>query len=336
MREIVLGIDIGGTNVCYGVIRRNGTPLYVNTTKTSSWDNIRHLLMHIKEDITTEFSAKIKGVGIGIPNGNYFTGTIENAPNLPWKGIINVKKIAEEIFNTVATIDNDANLAAIGEKIFGEAKDLKDFVVITLGTGLGSGIFLENKLIRGHWGLAGELGHINVGQIEDEGFIGEGRRCGCGKLNCLETYVSATGVKRTFLDLMAKTPENTLLSKHTYEELNSKLIYEAALQGDKLALDTFKLTGKIFGAKLADFILITSIANVFLSGGLAKALNLFLTDTETVLAKNLIPSYKSKETIIKTSQINLQWDGCAECSGEAGVGVLGAAGLVYLEKNKTQ
>jgi len=331
MKEIVLGIDIGGTNVCYGIIKKDGTPIYISTTKTTSWDKISDLLRHIKEDITTEFSAKIKGIGIGIPNGNYFSGTIENSPNLPWKGLVNVKKISEDIFGVKTFVDNDANLAAIGEKTFGEAKDIKDFAVITLGTGLGSGLFLENKLIRGHWGLAGELGHINVGIIEDENFIAEGRTCGCGKLNCLETYVSATGLKRTFITLMAKRNIPTLLSKHTYEELNSKLIYQAALKGDSIALEAFRLTGKILGTKLADLVLITSISTVFLSGGLAKALNLFSTETELALNKHLIPPYEGKEILIKKSKIDLNWDKCPECSGEAGVGVLGAAGLVYLE-----
>ena len=253
----------------------------------------------------------IIGVGVGAPNGNYYKGTIEHAPNLHWKGIVPFLDMFSEYFDLPMILTNDANSAAIGEKVFGGAKELNDFIVVTLGTGLGSGLVTRGKLIYGHDGLAGELGHTNV--------YPDGRECNCGKRGCLETYASASGIKRTVFKLLATNNIDTSLRSYTYESLTAKKITEMALQGDPIALEAYEYTSDILGLKLADAAAVTSPEAIFLFGGLAKAGDIIVEATKKAFNTYLYPGYKGKVQI-KLSELV-----------DKNAAVLGASALVWSE-----
>lgn len=317
MIEVVLGIDIGGTFTKYGIVDKSGYCLKDNFTSTEKYSDFDIYLENLQTEIEETIQSinetiEIKGVGIGAPNGNYYHGTIENAPNLNWKGTIPVVEKLKKLFPGLPVVlTNDANAAAIGEMIYGGAKNMKNFIVITLGTGLGSGIVVDGNIVYGHDGFAGELGHINVKH--------RGRECGCGKRGCLETYVSATGLKRTVFKLLSERIYDTELRNISYHDLTSKMISEAAKKGDKIAIEAFEITGRILGVKLADAVACTSPEAIFLFGGLAKAGDLLLEPTKKYMEENLFPIYEGKVKII---QSELQGTNTA---------VLGASALAWKE-----
>lgn len=321
-KEVVIGIDIGGTFTKYGIVTRDGKCLKDDFMPTNIYTDFDAYLENLHATIENTYNSieeelEIKGVGIGAPNGNFYTGTIEQAPNLKWKGVVPVVEKMKNYFKNIPIVlTNDANAAAIGEMIYGGAKGMKDFIVITLGTGLGSGIVSDGKLIYGHDGFAGELGHVNV-KIN-------GRQCGCGKKGCLETYVSATGIKRTVFRLLCEMTVESELRNISYNDLDAKMISEAARKGDPIALEAFEYTGKILGVKLADAIEHTSPEAIFLLGGLAKAGDLLLKPTKKYMEENLLPVFKNKVKLLLSS---LQ---------EATAGIMGAAALVWneIENNK--
>ena len=245
MQQLVAGIDIGGTNTVFGLVDEKGNILLKESVATEHFPIPEDLVAVVCERIkisVAAFSHKYNfvGVGIGAPNGNYFKGTIEFAPNLKWEGIVPLAKLFSERLNVKAVLTNDANAAAIGEMMFGGAKGMKDFLFITLGTGLGSGIVANGELILGHDSFAGEIGHVIL--------FPDGRQCGCGRKGCLETYCSATGIKRTYSDLLMRHPEKNNLSGKVAD---AKYIYDKAVQGDTEALEAFNYTGDVLGLALA-------------------------------------------------------------------------------------
>jgi glucokinase len=252
------------------------------------------------------------GVGIGAPNGNYYTGSIENAVNLNWRGILPVTEKMRKYFPDITvTLTNDANAAAIGEMVFGGAKNMKDFIVITLGTGLGSGIVTNGILVYGHDGFAGELGHINSQP--------NGRDCGCGRKGCLEAYASASGIRRTVYWLLSERMIDSELRSVCFNDLTAKMISEAALRGDKIALEAFDYTGFILGSKLADTVACTSPEAIFLLGGLANSRDLIINPTKKYMEENLLPIYRNKVKIMLSSLPDMN------------AGVLGAGALAWNE-----
>ncbi|MEO9802132.1 MAG: ROK family protein [Reichenbachiella sp.] len=295
MLELIVGIDIGGTSTKFGLVDTSGKVLMHSSIATDNPDiegYISELTTAVKravDDIGE--SVELLGVGIGAPNGNYRKGTIEDAPNLPWSGTIPLADMLEKQFNIPTKLTNDANAAAMGEMMFGGAKGMRDFIAITLGTGLGSGFVANGELIQGHDGHAGELGHIAYK-------IGGGRLCKCGKKGCLETYVSATGLKRTVYKLLADHHMDSELKRYSFDELNTKMVADAALNGDKVAKEAFDYTGKVLGAKLADAVGHTSPEAIFIMGGLAKAGDLIFKPTIKHFEKNLLHIFQGKIKIL--------------------------------------
>jgi glucokinase len=320
MKEVVIGIDIGGTYTKYGIIDRAGNCLDEDFLSTSTYKEfdayIENLHSHIEnscQSINDDLS--IVGIGIGAPNGNYYKGTIENPPNLNWKGIIPfVDKFKNYYGNIPIVLTNDANAAALGELIYGGAKGMKNFVVITLGTGLGSGIVVNGEIVYGYSGFAGELGHVNVKL--------RGRDCGCGRKGCLETYASVTGLKRTIFRLMAERTIDSELRKFSYNDLSAKMITESARKGDPLAVEAFEYTGRILGSKLADIVAHTSPEAIFLLGGLSQARELIINPTRKALDENLFPIFRNKVRVLLSSLM------------DKNAAVLGAAALAWKESER--
>ncbi len=313
--EAVIGIDIGGTFTKFGIVDRKGNCYAEGSIPTNSDKNVEdyvsHLSVELKNLLGKHSNLEIKGIGIGVPNGNFYKGTIEHAANLKWKGIVPLVDLFKKHFNLPVVLTNDANAAAIGEMIYGGAKQMRDFIVITLGTGLGSGIVVNGHLVYGHDGFAGEIGHVNVYR--------DGRTCGCGRKGCLETYVSATGIKRTVFELLAKSTHKSKLRSISFDDLTAEDIAKAANEGDKIAKEAFEITGQILGYKLADSVAHTSPEAFFLFGGLAKAGDLILQPTRKALEENLLPVYKGK---IKVLLSEMQ---------EVNAAVLGASALIWSE-----
>ncbi|MFI5157137.1 MAG: ROK family protein, partial [Chitinophagales bacterium] len=236
-------------------------------------------------------TGRIRGIGVGAPNGNYYTGTVEYAPNLPWKGIIPLAKLIQDKFQLPAVLTNDANAAALGEMMYGAAKGMKDFIMITLGTGVGSGIVANGSLILGHDGFAGELGHTII--------VPDGRlHPGTGKHGSLESYASATGLALTAIEFLSKSKIKSVLRNIPKEEIDSKKVYEAATNGDKLAIEIFEFTGKLLGMALANFVMFSSPEAVILFGGLTKAGELILKPTREHMEANLIQVFQNKVKIL--------------------------------------
>ncbi len=319
MKQVVIGVDIGGTFTKYGIVDKDGNVLIEGSMPTDTFDNVNDYqkalfgelekaIKPIKNDI------EIKGVGFGAPNGNYYKGTIENAANLKWKGVIHFAELFKKYFNVPVVLTNDANAAAIGEGLYGGAKGLRDYIVITLGTGLGSGLVANGELIYGFDGFAGELGHIMVEP--------NGRQCGCGKLGCLETYCSATGIKRTAFKLMCDMSVDSELRKYNYHELTSEIIFEAAKHNDLIAIEAFKYTGYILGIKLADAVAHTTPEAIFLFGGLAKSGEIIFKPTIESFEKHLLPIYRNKIKILPSGLQNKN------------IAVMGASALIWKELGK--
>ena len=242
-KPYVVGIDIGGTNTVFGIVDARGTIIASGSIKTQKYNQVEDYVT----DLYTELSRlleqenatdKIMGIGVGAPNGNYFNGTIEFAPNLPWKGVIPLAQMLSDRFGIPVSLTNDANAAAIGEMTYGAARGLKDFIMITLGTGVGSGIVINGQLVYGHDGFAGELGHVIIRRTN-------GRLCGCGRTGCLEAYTSATGVARTAREFLEIRKDDSLLRQIPIQDITSKDVYDAAVKGDKLSSEIFDYSGTI-------------------------------------------------------------------------------------------
>ena len=316
MKKIAIGIDIGGTNTIIGIVDKQGNILQKASLFTKRYKEINHFVDELSNKLKVLFNKvneeyQLKGIGIGAPNANFYKGTIENAPNLKWKGIIPLAKMMQEKLNVPVWLTNDANAAALGEMLYGGAKSMKDFLFITLGTGLGSGIVSNGKLICGHDGFAGEIGHTIV--------VENGRLCGCGRKGCLETYASASGIKRSVIELLSKTNKASVLRDVNNAKISSKLIYESAKKGDIISLEAFNFTAKILGKALANSVAHTSPEAIFLFGGLANAEDLLLKPVKESMEANLFNIYKNKVQILP-SQLK---------SGKAAI--LGASALVWTE-----
>jgi glucokinase len=319
MKQVVIGIDIGGTFTKMGIVDREGNVYAqgsIASDKTPSIDVfIREIYTEVekmKSGLKEELS--ILGIGIGAPNSNYYKGTIENAANLKWKGIIPFTDKITAVFKLPAVLTNDANAAALGEMIFGGAKGMKNFIVITLGTGLGSGIVVNGDVVYGNDGFAGELGHTIVKP--------NGRECGCGMKGCLETYVSAPGIKRTVFELFADLNVKSELRNYTFEKLNATMISKAAQDGDPIALKAFEITGEILGAKLADAVAMTSPEAIFFFGGLAKAGELLFKPVRKNLEPNLLFIFRNKVKLLPSGLT------------DKNTAVMGASALIWKELDK--
>lgn len=308
---LALGIDIGGTNTVYGFVNRRGEIVKKGTLPTTGHKDPCAYMSAIEyalSPLINEFGREnIKGVGIGAPNGNFFTGQIIFAPNLPWKGVvIPIVKMAEDALGIKATLTNDANAAAIGEMMYGAAKGMKDFILVTLGTGVGSGFVANGQLIYGHDGFAGELGHVIA--------VREGRMCGCGRKGCLEAYTSATGIVATANEWLQQRDDKSLLRN---EIITAKMIHDAAEQGDALAIELFDYTAKILGQTLADAVAITSPQAIILFGGLSKSGDLLMIPLKRYMEDNMLNIYKDKVQLIQSAL------------PDADAAILGASALVW-------
>ncbi len=296
MKKVSIGIDIGGTNTIMGIVDEKGEIIARHSilSETASdysifmgklGDAIELMIEDCNEEV------QITGIGVGAPNGNFYNGTIEFAPNLNFEGVVPIVEFLKSRFAyDVIILTNDANAAAMGEMFFGGAKGMKDFIMMTLGTGVGSGIVANGAMVYGHDGFAGEIGHT----IVDPG----GRQCGCGRKGCLETYTSAPGIKRTVFELLATMNEPSKLRDISFNELSAKMIDTEARNGDIIALEAFDYTGDLLGLKLADAVAHTSPEAIFLFGGLAQAGDLLFEPVKNYFEEYLLPIYKNKVKIL--------------------------------------
>jgi glucokinase len=314
--EIAIGIDIGGTNTKYGIVNHRGEILEKGELKTDDYSTAKLFVKGLYDSLKPMMdkfkkSYHIKGVGIGAPNGNYYTGTIEYAPNLHWKGVIPLIKMVTEKFDLPASLTNDANAAAVGEMMYGAARGMKDFIMITLGTGVGSGIVANGQIIYGHDGFAGELGHTIIRP-------GGRKHWGTGMYGSLEAYASATGIVITAKEMLKENPDTqSLLDKYPIDKLDSKIVYECAAKGDKIASDVYRFTGQVLGEALANFVMFSSPEAIILFGGVIKAGDLILKPTKEHMEKNLLPVFQNKVKLI-FSELK-----------EADAAILGASALVW-------
>ncbi|TAN19501.1 MAG: ROK family protein [Chitinophagaceae bacterium] len=314
-QPLAVGIDIGGTNTVFGIVDRRGNILNQGSIKTKDHQDISLYMDALHRGISplldkvTNNGNKIKGIGIGAPNGNHYHGSIEFAPNLPWKGVIPLSNLVQDQFNLPVEVTNDANAAAIGEMTYGAARGMKDFIMITLGTGLGSGIVINGQLVYGHDGFAGELGHVLVKE--------EGRLCGCGRYGCLETYVSATGIVRTMVELLKEKETDSVFRNSNPEDITSKEICDAALAGDQLSKEAVDITARILGRALANYIAFSAPEAIILFGGLARAGDLLINPTRKYMNENVLQIWKDKVKLIN-SELK-----------ESDAAILGASALVW-------
>lgn len=297
-KPYAIGIDIGGTNTVFGIVDQRGQIIEQGSIKTAIYKEINEyvdaLASGVKEIIEkVGGNSYIKGIGIGAPNGNYFTGCIEFAPNLPWRGVIPLAQMLSDKLLIPVALTNDANAAAVGEMTYGVARGMKDFLVITLGTGVGSGIVVNGQVVYGHDGFAGELGHTIIRK--------DGRPCGCGLHGCLETYTSATGVARSAKELLNETNRPSLLRDKNIDSITSKDVYDAAMQGDELAKEIFEFTGTILGEALANFVAFSSPEAIILFGGLTKSGKLIFDPIRKSLEENLLPIFRNKIKILMSA-----------------------------------
>ncbi len=296
MKPYVVGIDIGGTNTVFGIVDARGNVVASSSIKTGKHADIKDYVEELRVALNNLIEAndavdKIAGIGVGAPNGNYFTGSIEMAPNLPWKGRIPLAELLKEAFGVPVALTNDANAAAIGEMTYGVARGMKDFIMITLGTGVGSGIVVNGQLVYGHDGFAGELGHVIVKPSN-------GRMCGCGRTGCLEAYCSATGVARTAREFLETRTDKSLLRDLPIEEITSKDVYDAAVKGDKLAKEIFDYTGKIMGEAFANFIAFSSPEAIVLFVGLSRSGDLLMKPIQEAMDRNTLNIFKGKTKLL--------------------------------------
>jgi len=314
-KPYVVGVDMGGTNTVFGIVDARGNVISKSAIKTATHSEVNRYI----QDLYTELMKlidhvggpeMIKGIGVGAPNGNYYTGNIEFAPNLPWSGVIPFAKLMTDKFGIPSALTNDANAAAVGEMTYGAALGMKNFIMITLGTGVGSGIVVDGKVLYGHDGFAGELGHTTAIHVD-------GRACGCGRVGCLETYCSATGVARTAREMLVSTTKPSLLRNIPSEAITSKDVYDAAVQGDEIAQAIFTFTGTILGKSFADFVAFSAPEAIILFGGLSKAGNYILDPIMESMNANLLPIWRNKIKVL-FSDLN-----------EADAAILGASALAW-------
>jgi glucokinase len=318
MKKFAVGIDIGGTNTKFGIVDREGTILTQGRMLTNARDTVQGFIEELYQHLSPmiEQSGGVNaftGIGIGAPNGNYYTGNIEHAANLKWKGIVPLAAMIQERFGMNVKLTNDANAAAAGEQQYGCAKGMRDFITITLGTGVGSGIFINGRIVLGHDGFAGELGHT---------IIRPGGRLhpGTGIRGPLEAYASATGVRETALEMLRDHPtKKSLLRDISPEELTSEKVYECAIKGDEIAKEIFAFTGQLLGEALANFVMFSSPEAIVLFGGLTKAGDLILNPTRNAMEANLVQVFRNKVKLVFS---NLK---------EADAAILGASALIWEE-----
>jgi glucokinase len=341
MKRVAIGIDIGGTNTAIGVVDSDGNLLYERKPQMPTPQKMENpgmtqnmsdaILSKYVSDLTREIKdaigmvsqinpkIEVMGIGIGAPNANYYSGTIEYAPNLPFVGVINFAALILNNFPEFkfVKLTNDANAAALGEMIYGGGKGMKNFAMMTLGTGLGSGLIVNGDLVYGSDGFAGECGHVTV--------IPDGRLCGCGGRGHFEAYCSATGIKRTVYELLAKYNDSeSPLSKIPMSEMSSKIVFDAAEKGDRIAKEVFQVTGEILGRTLADTVHYLSPEAIFLFGGAAAAGDYIFKPAKESMERHLMPVFRNKVKILP-SELK-----------ESSAAILGASALVWkeIEKNK--
>jgi len=341
MKRVSIGIDIGGTNTAIGVVDSEGNVLYERKPQMPTPQKMENpgmtqavsdaLVSKYVHDLTAEIKKAIEvvkqinpqieviGIGIGAPNANYYTGTIEYAPNLPFVGVVNFASLIHINFPEIkfVKLTNDANAAALGEMIYGGAKGMKNFAMMTIGTGLGSGLIVNGDLVYGSDGFAGECGHVTV--------VPEGRLCGCGGHGHLEAYCSATGIKRTVYELLAKyNPSESPLLSIPMREMSSKIVFDAAEKGDPIAKEVFQITGEVLGRALADTVHYLSPEAIFLFGGAAAAGDYIFKPTKESMERHLMPVFRNKVKILP-SELK-----------ESYAAILGASALVWKEIEKNQ
>jgi glucokinase len=296
MKSIAVGIDIGGTNSGFGLVDREGNILSEGSIPTTRHEKIADYVAALHQGIQALIDdlgeeVELKGIGIGAPNANYKRGTIEHAPNLRWKGIVPLAELFRAHYPDIPVlVTNDANAAAIGEQVFGAAKGVDDFVVITLGTGVGSGFMVGGKLLYGHDGFAGEFGHVTA--------VRGGRLCTCGRRGCVETYAAARGLVLTVQEELAASQDESELRHVLPEEITPKRIFDAAENGDPIAKRAFEQTGKILGENLANLVAITSPAVIYFFGGVAQAGDYIFKPTKRHMEANLLTIFKDKIKIM--------------------------------------
>lgn len=317
--EYAIGIDIGGTNTKFGIVNHRGEILGTGKISTADFPNIEDFVSRLYDELTPLVNEVggfelIKGIGVGAPNGNFYTGTIEYAPNLLWKGSVPIAKIMTQKFGKPCLLTNDANAAAVGELTYGAGRGMRDFIMITLGTGVGSGIIANGQLILGHDGFAGELGHTIIRP-------GGRHHPGTGSDGSLEMYASATGIAITTEEFLKDRPnETTELRKYSKDELTSKVVFEAASKGDQLAKNIFEFTGQILGEALANFAMFSSPEAIILFGGVTKAGKILMDPVKEHMNKNLLPIFRDKIKLI-FSELK-----------ESDAAILGASALVWENK----
>ena len=316
-KPYVVGIDIGGQTAKIGLVDARGNVLVQTAIKSNDTDDYKKFIKNLSDAVTAlvskSYSMKdVRGIGIGAPNANYYKGTIEGAVNLTWGGQQEIP-FSEYMSNTIGLpvkLTNDANAAALGEMTYGVARGMKDFIMITLGTGVGSGIIVNGNLLYGHDSNAGELGHVTMVRQN-------GRLCGCGKAGCLEAYCSATGVARTAREMLETTEKKSILRNIPAETITSKDVFEAAVEGDALAKDIFEFTGNMLGAALADFVVFSSPEAIVLFGGLTRSGDLLMKPVVESLNRNVMPRWKNKIKVL-FSQLK-----------ESDAAILGASALAW-------
>ena len=316
-KPYVIGIDLGGQTAKFGIVDARGNVLKQTAIRSNTQNNpeefINDLAEGIKKLIDKEYDIKdIRGIGVGAPNGNYYTGCIENAANLTWakNQVVHFADILNERVGIPVALTNDANAAAVGEMTYGAARGMKNFIMITLGTGVGSGIVINGDVVYGHDGFAGELGHTCAVR-------NNGRICGCGKTGCLETYASAMGVARTAREIIELTDRKTLLRNIPAENITSKDVFDAAIEGDEVAKDIFAFTGRMLGEKFADFVAFSAPEAIILFGGLTKAGDLIYKPIVESMNLNLVPIWRGKIKVL-FSTLN-----------ESDAAILGASALAW-------
>ena len=316
-KPYVIGIDLGGQTAKFGVVDARGNVLKQTAIRSNTQNNpeefINDLAEGIKKLIENEYSIEdFRGIGVGAPNGNYYTGCIENAANLTWakNQVVHFADMLKERVGIPVALTNDANAAAVGEMTYGAARGMKNFIMITLGTGVGSGIVINGDVVYGHDGFAGELGHTCAVR-------NNGRICGCGKTGCLETYASAMGVARTAREIIELTDRKTLLRNIPAENITSKDVFDAAIQGDEVAKDIFAFTGRMLGEKFADFVAFSAPEAIILFGGLTKAGDLIYKPIVESMNLNLVPIWRNKIKVL-FSTLN-----------ESDAAILGASALAW-------
>ncbi|MBU4538765.1 MAG: ROK family protein [Weeksellaceae bacterium] len=313
-KQVALGIDIGGTNTKYGFVNHRGEILEKGSIKTDDYEKVEDFIDALYNTIAPMMAKhcsqkQFDGIGVGAPNANYYTGTIEQAPNLRWKGVVPFAKLMTEKFGLPCTMTNDANAAALGEMMFGAARGMKDFIMMTLGTGVGSGIISGGNLIYGHDGFAGELGHTIVKP-------GGRKHWSTGSEGSLEAYASATGISITAKKMRAEFPDS-MLNDYPEEEINSKVVHECAKKGDPTAIEVFRYTGQKLGEALANFVMFSSPEAILLFGGVIKAGDFILKPTKLHMERNLLPIFRNKVRLV-FSELD-----------EADAAILGASALVW-------